>query len=109
MRDLSPLAECLQLRYLILAGTQVSDLNPIVKRKLEMLRLDNSPNVADVSALAECATLETVTITRGVTGIEALRKLPRLRQLSYTYDGQQTESAVSFWKKYDKEVPAAAK
>ncbi len=104
VRDLSPLAK-LSLDLLNIAGTKVSDLTPLRGSPLRVLICDRCPNLRDVSALAGCAELESLIIPENVTGIEALRKLPKLKFIGTKWignEGRAVPPAAEFWAAFDR-------
>jgi hypothetical protein len=97
--DLAPLAGA-RLVSLSLTGTEVDDLRPLQKLPLKELALGRCEKLRDVRPLAACVSLERLMLPQQVTDIEALRKLPGLRFLSYEkanalVDNEQ--SAADFW------------
>jgi serine/threonine protein kinase/Leucine-rich repeat (LRR) protein len=123
--DLTPLRG-LPLDVLALSGTKVTDLAPIAGMKLTLLNLSRT-TVKDISVvrgmplreiylgdgvpvdlapLHEIDTLEVVNLTRGSTNIEGLRRLPKVKVISYDWDGQRNRfrtNAAEFWAEYDRE------
>ena len=84
--DLAPLRGCPKLAFLAISETLVRDLRPVLGLKLVELHLDGKTPIRDVSALAASATLERLTLPRNATGIEALRKHPRLQRIAFAWD-----------------------
>jgi Leucine-rich repeat (LRR) protein len=136
--DLTPLAECVQLEELTLRFSPVADLTPLAR--LHLSRLDCSgglagftkgtkftsiaalrgqplrsllltnANVTDLTPLSECTTLEEILLPEKATDVSVLRKLPRLRAISYRIeDDHPAQTAEEFWKEYDAKRGPAAK
>jgi hypothetical protein len=97
--DLTPLAGA-PLAFLSLTGTEVDDLRPLQKLPLKELALGRCEKLRDVRPLAACVSLERLMLPQQVTDIEALRKLPSLRFLSYEKANalaDTEQSADEFW------------
>ena len=104
VQDLSPLAG-LRLDWLNIAGTRVADLSALRGMPLRVLLCDRCANLRDVSPLADCPELESLLIPENVTGIEALRKLPKLRFLGTKWTGDRQRPAppaAEFWAAFDR-------
>ena len=104
LRDLSPLAG-LPLEWLSIAGSRVADLSPLRGAPLRYLVCDRCPNLRDVSALADCLELETLLMPENVTGVEVLRKLPKLQYLGTKWSGNwehPAPPAAEFWAAFDR-------
>ena len=104
--DLSPLAG-MPLEYLDMGYVKATrDLKPLAKLPLRQIYLYGTGQ-PDLSPLAECRNLEGVTLPRGCAGMEGLRRLPKLRALSYKAATERSTtgwlSAEEFWKAYDAE------
>ena len=104
--DLSPL-EAMPLEYLDMAYVKgARDLKPLAKLPLRQLYLFGTGQ-PDLNPLAECRNLEGVTLPRGCAGMEVLRRLPKLRALSYAAATERSATgwltAEVFWKAYDAE------
>ena len=110
VHDLTPLRD-FPLKHLYAAGTLVKNIEPLRRLPLIDINLSGSP-VASVAPLQDCPTLETILLPRGAKDIESLRKLPKLRLLSYG-SNQQTnlpdKTAEQFWKEYDAQQAAGKK
>jgi Leucine-rich repeat (LRR) protein len=101
--DVSALAECPKLKWLSLSATRVTDVRPLLGLRLTHLSV-NAGLIKDVSPLAACTTLETIHLPDGATGVEALRRLPNLKRLSYKWDMgqlQPAQTAEEFWQQHD--------
>jgi Leucine-rich repeat (LRR) protein len=130
--DLSPLAGMTELRDLAVSSTQVADLTPLHKLRLERLIVGNTPindiaplaglplrvvhldntSVRDLRPLLECPDLEEATIPHSATNVEVLRDHPKLKRLSYDYDityGGPAQTVAEFWKEYDAQKGGTAK
>ena len=94
--DIKPLAG-MPLEELDLFQTQVKDLSVLRRMPLQKLYLANCRQVTDLSPLADCKELTTLTIPAQITRIEFLKSLPKLRTLS---DSKMVQSAQDFWKKH---------
>ena len=109
--DVSPLKD-LPLITLGLAGTQVSDLSPIRDLKLRRLFLNRNAQEIDLAPLAEMTTLEDILLPEHPKNLEALRKLPNLKYISYKWSGVtlkgSTNPAADFWRQYDAQQAAQA-
>ena len=104
LRDLSGLRGT-PLRKLSAAKTRVSDLSPLRGLPLTNAYFDGCKDLKDVSPLADCTELETVLLPEGVGGVEALRKLPKLRFVGTKWTGnadQPAPPAAKFWAEWDK-------
>jgi len=100
IKNLSPLTK-MPLRTLHLDRTPVTDLKPLAGLPLRELRLDGCENLRDLSPLAQCTQLETLTLPRNHGNIEFLKNLPNLKRLSYFYDTKnpaKVEPATQFWR-----------
>ncbi len=98
IRDLRGL-EGLPLSRLDLSRTQVRDLEPLRGMPLRSLRLDGTP-ATDVAALASLAHLEDLVLPAGATNVDQLRKLPKLRHISKSWNESKqlpAESTQTFW------------
>ena len=88
----------MRLEKLWLAGTQVSDISVLEGMPLKNLWIQKT-NVRDVSCLASCSNLEYILLDEGCTGIESLRKLPKLKHIGYDYGKEKP--VREFWKSFD--------
>jgi serine/threonine protein kinase/Leucine-rich repeat (LRR) protein/predicted negative regulator of RcsB-dependent stress response len=103
--DFSPLAECVNLRWLDLRRTALTDISFLRALKVcPALAISETP-VTDISALMEMPALESVFLPWGAREVEKLRALPKLRSISYTWESKQT--AEEFWQ-MRKELPWVA-
>lgn len=97
--DLTPLLGA-SLTFLALTGTEVDDLHPLQKLPIKELALGRCEKLRDVRPLGACTSLERLTLPQQVTDVEALRKLPSLRFLTYEKGNGATDSeqtADEFW------------
>ncbi len=101
IEDLGPLRG-MPLEELSLGKTNVADLSPITKLPLKKLYLHGCPRLTDLSAVAEIATLEKVTVPTVARNIELLRTLPKLQMLAFELAEQlpffPVSTADEFWK-----------
>ncbi|MEN9574548.1 MAG: Serine/threonine-protein kinase PknB [Verrucomicrobiota bacterium] len=74
----------MKLVSLNLAHTRIASLAPLKAAPLRHLQLEGCTNVTDFSFLAECKQLEAITLPVGAKNLDALKQLPRLRQIGYT-------------------------
>ena len=91
----------MKLVSLNLAHTRIASLAPLKAAPLRFLQLEGCTNVTDLSALAECKQLESITLPLGAKNLDALKQLPRLRHIGYTLpEGgwDQVPRAEDFWK-----------
>lgn len=127
VRSLEPLRG-LKLHWLDTARTSVTNLSALVGMPLEYLDAGALPRLRDItplarlplrqlyiyntgqpdlSPLATCHDLEGLTLTPGCAGMEVLRRLPKLRALSYKGITKQSKAGwltpEEFWKAYDAE------
>ena len=87
------------LRELYLAATQVSDLSVLAGMPLERLIIDQTP-VTDLTPLLTLTQLETLILPAKAENIEALRTLPMLSRISFSYDPKisgPSMTAAEFW------------
>jgi Leucine-rich repeat (LRR) protein len=104
IKDLSVLSQCKNLRMLYIGRTPATDVRPLCGLPLNTLYI-NDTQIADVSPLANCKTLEHLLLPKGAKGVEALRNHPRLQRLSYTWDDKEfrvSQTVKEFWAEYDK-------
>ena len=96
--DLSPLKD-MPLESLHLDRTAVADLKTLKGMPLRRLRLDGCSQLTDLSPLAHCQDLEVLILPTHHGDIEFLRKLPKLRQLSYHFDLDENkiQTTANFW------------
>lgn len=99
VRELSPLAG-MKLRELDLYQTPVGNVAVLAGMPLERLFLAACPNLRDVSALAKCPELSTLTLPGGAQPLQPLKALPKLQLISCS---QVPEPAAQFWAKYQGE------
>ncbi len=87
------------LQRLNLVGTSVKNLSPLRNSPIGVLDVRNSP-IGNVSSLSECPNLSVIRLPQEAQGIDALRKLPSLKSISYS--GQdRTGTPAEFWKEFD--------
>jgi hypothetical protein len=102
--DLTPLAG-LPLAQLSLRGTRVTDLSALRGLPLTGLYLINCRALTDLSPLAECAGLTSLTLPPGAKEIEFLRALPKLERISFHETPKEptrpAQTAAQFWEEYD--------
>ncbi len=102
--DLAPLAK-LPLQQLNLKSTPVTDLAPLRGMPLTMLGLSECSKITDLSPLADCRKLTSLTLPPNAKDIGFLRSLPQLIRLSEEpdpIDGYRPDkTAAEFWKEYD--------
>jgi tetratricopeptide (TPR) repeat protein len=103
--NLSPLRG-MPLEYLAAGDVkQLRDITPLAGLPLRHLYLANTTKL-DLSPLATCRELEYLTLPQGSTGMEVVRRLPKLRGITYQHI-RFTESTKGwltpeeFWKAYD--------
>ena len=97
---LSPLTK-LPLQTLHLDRTPINNLKPLAGLPIRELRLDGCNNLRDLTPLAQCTNLETLTLPRTHGNITFLKNLPKLKRLSYHYDERgpvKVEPAAQFWR-----------
>ncbi len=102
--DLSPL-KGMPLTSLVLRNTKVTDLSALRGMPLASLYLVFSRELTDLSPLADCQTLRTLTLPPKATSIEFLRTLPKLERLSFQETSNSyaipKQTAAEFWQEYD--------
>jgi hypothetical protein len=102
VRDLEPLRG-LPLKYFFANKTPLTDIEPLRGLPLIDVRLDET-QITSVAPLAECPSLETVVLPPNARDVEALRRLPKLRRISYEAEagtGLPAGTAEQFWKEFD--------
>jgi Leucine-rich repeat (LRR) protein len=91
------------LKLVRLHATRVKDLSPLRGLPLEKFLFDGKAEI-DVSLLAEIPTLQEILVPEDATGILALKRLPKLRLLSYrptnTTGLVPDQTAAEFWKQH---------
>lgn len=101
VEDLSPLRG-MPLEELDLGKTNIADLSPLTQLPLKKLYLQSCPRLTDLSALAEIATLEKVTVPTAARNVELLRTLPKLQMLAFELTEKTpffpVSTAEEFWK-----------
>jgi Leucine-rich repeat (LRR) protein len=100
--DFSPLAGMPIERLYLRHCSHLKDLAPLKELPLRELYLDECKSLTDVAVLAEIPTLEKLTVPLHAQNVDALRKLPNLKQLGYGMIGGNPNYTVEeFWKHYD--------
>ena len=96
--DLTPL-KGMPLESLHLDRTPVTSLNALKGMPLSRLRLDGCTQLTDLSPLAHCPNLEVLVLPPRHGGISFLKKLPKLRRLSYHFDldERKIQTTAHFW------------
>lgn len=87
-----------------LAHTRIASLAPLKDAPLRHLQLEGCTNLTDFSVLADCKQLEGITLPVGAKNLEALKQLPRLRQIGYSLPEtgwDQVPLAEDFWKVHE--------
>ena len=104
--DLTPL-KGMSLVALNLNMTHVADLSPLRGMPLVELRLLNTREITDLSPLADCKKLQTLTLPDTAEHIEFLRTFPKLERISFRDDPNNgyrpDRDAAEFWKEYDEQ------
>lgn len=79
--DLTPLADLILLEQLLLGNNVISDITTLAKLTgLTWLRLDNNPEVGDISALASLTFLGEISLgNTGISDLGALASMPNLQ------------------------------
>ncbi len=106
--DFSPLAECVNVKWLNLCRTAVRDVGFLRGLKVCTGVGLTGTEVSDISPLSEMPELRRIYLPQGAREVEKLRQLSNLRVLSYDYEGQPKQTAEEFWQMHD-EVPWVAK
>ncbi|HEX4121484.1 MAG TPA: hypothetical protein VH619_12755 [Verrucomicrobiae bacterium] len=68
------------------------------------MRLHNRSKLTDISPLADCKKLQTVTLPPNATNVECLRTLRSLERISFVEDQtsyQPDKTVAEFWRGYD--------
>ena len=109
VRDLIPL-QGMPIKVLGLRRTQVKDLSPLRGLPIEQLALDECENLQDLTPLADCQRLESLSIPASAHNIDFLRRLSNLRHLAFSSpsDGnwERVITADEFWKRFSDNGPA---
>lgn len=94
-QDLALLAQCPNLRVLVLDYQQITDLSPLSDLPLEYLSLVGN-QISDLSPLAGCGTLRTVDVGENpVRSADALGGLPALREVGLEATGVTSVEAFA--------------
>ena len=99
----------MKLQWLSVYQTAVHDLSPLSGMPLQQLDLRYGDQQVDLRPLSTCTGLENVFLPVHVTDLEPLRKLPKLKRMSFSVTNEQpTCTAAAFWKSWDG-LPSARK
>ncbi len=101
--DLSPL-QGMKLKSLNLSATAVAELSALHGMPLVDIRMQWCPQITDLSPLAQCSTLTSITLPGNARDIGFLRHFTSLRRISYSEDAkthQPENTPNKFWKEYD--------
>jgi serine/threonine protein kinase/Leucine-rich repeat (LRR) protein len=107
VEDLTPLRG-LRLHELYLQGSLVHDISALAGMPLERLFLDRLP-LTDITPVVSFRSLRDLMLPEKAENIEALRKLPNLQRISFTYDtglGGPSMTAAEFWAAHDMKLSA---
>ena len=98
VKDLTPL-ESMHLESLHLDRTPIINLNALKGMPLRRLRLEGCSQLTDLSPLAHCPNLEVLILPSSHGDISHLKKLPKLRRLSYHFDldERKIQTTANFW------------
>jgi len=98
INDLTPL-KGMPLESLHLDRTPITNLNVLKEMPLRRLRLDGCTQLPDLSPLAHCPNLEVLILPPRHGDISLLKKLPKLRRLSYHFDldERKIQTTANFW------------
>ena len=100
--NLSPLQGMSTLQKLNLGNCPVRDLSPLAGLPLKSVNLYIAPGPVDLAPLAQCTSLESLTLPKTYTNLEALRKHPTLKRLSARTEADKpAQTAAEFWAEYD--------
>jgi Leucine-rich repeat (LRR) protein len=108
MTDLSAL-QGMPLTSLRLNGcTQVTNISALRGAPLNNLTLHDCPELTDLAPLADCKSLQYLTLPPNATNFEFLRASPELERLSFKEDRRNSYhpdmTAAEFWKEYDRQA-----
>ncbi len=113
--DLSPLRG-MRRRYLNLNARPVTNLSVLRGMPLVELRMAWCPQITDLSPLAECPKLTSITLPPKVENIEFLRHVSTLRRISYTENFKENtqifqpdKTAPQLWQEYAAKTKAERK
>jgi hypothetical protein len=101
--DLSPLRD-MPLEALSIFRTPVTDLSPLRGMPLRILYMSGLDTLTDISPLADCKTLEEISLPNVAKDIEIFRTLPNLKRIGFGLDPttwRPRTTAAQFWKDYD--------
>jgi serine/threonine protein kinase/Leucine-rich repeat (LRR) protein len=102
--DLSPL-QGNRLTSLTLRGTKVTDLSTLRGMPLTALHLCSCLELTDLTPIAECRELKTITLPPKAKDLEFLRALPKLERISFEEQPNDftrpKQTTAEFWKEYD--------
>ncbi|MEA3211602.1 MAG: hypothetical protein QOE70_4659 [Chthoniobacter sp.] len=87
-----------QLTHLYIEHTRVRDLSVLAGMPLEAINFHDT-DVIDLTPLLRCPTLERINLPRQATKIEALRALPKLREIAFgdKAGGDPAQRPSAFW------------
>jgi len=98
------------IKVLGLRRTQVEDIGPLRGLPLEQLALDECDKLRDLSPLADCTRLESLSVPRSATNLECLHRLTNLRHLDYASPSDGNWDRIitvdEFWDKVPAEKSA---
>ena len=99
--DLSPLRD-MPLEFIDATNSLLRDLRPLANLPLKRVDLILSAGPVDLAPLAQCASLESLTLPKTYTNLETLRHHPALSRLSARNDDDKpAQTTAEFWKEYD--------
>lgn len=94
-QDLAVLAQCSNLRVLILDYQQITDLSPLSGLPLEYLSLTGN-EISDLAPLADCRQLQTVDVGENpVRSADLLARLPEVREVGLEATGVTSVEAFA--------------
>jgi hypothetical protein len=99
----------MQLTFLQISGTRVSDLTPLRHLPLRELKMTDCAAITNIQPLAGISTLTSVILPPNATGLDALRALTNLTHLGFKYDPTTkgpTQTAAEFWAEFDRNKAA---
>lgn len=102
--DLTAL-EGMPLEKLHAGDTDISDLTPLIGMPLTELRLRQCMKIADLSPIAGCGSLVSITLPPHAKDIEFLRHLTKLERISFSENAAYLpdQTAEEFWRDRDTE------
>jgi hypothetical protein len=85
--------------------TEVTDLSALRGTPLNNLTLHDCPKLTDLAPLADCKSLQYLTLPPNAKDIEFFRSFPLLERISFkedkSADWRPDKTAAEFWKEYD--------